>query len=144
MVKLKPLKVLAVLFFVSGLYDAYGGFYYSFLVGMERSVNNPPAHSFYAIFIASFLFCFAYLQLLSAFNIRRYLIIVGAVIIGRVFYVILLFSYMAFVEEFPSTFLSTGLLDLVWPILYIVLALVSDEVRFRDLFVPYRGDSELA
>lgn len=138
MVKLKSLKALAIVFFVSGLYDAFGGFYYSFLVGTGRSINNPPTHIFYAIFIASFLFCFAYLQCLAAFNIRRYLFNIGVVIIGRVFYVILLFAYILFVEDFPTTFLPTGIVDSLWTILYIVLALLSEDVRFKDLFLPRR------
>ncbi|MCW3981720.1 MAG: hypothetical protein NWE81_01185, partial [Candidatus Bathyarchaeota archaeon] len=141
MVKSKSLKALAIIFLVSGLYDAFGGLLYAFSVGTGRSIDNPPTHPFYAIFIASFLFCFAYLQLLSAFNIRRYLLIIGSVIIGRVFYAALLFAYTFFVEDFPSTFLLTGIIDLAWTTLYIALSLTSDQVRFRDLFLPYRGDS---
>ena len=141
MIRSKSLKALAIVFFVSGIWDTFGGFYYSFLVGMGRSINNPPTHPFYAIFIASFLFCFAYLQFLSAFNIRRYLFNVGVVIIGRVFYVVLLFVYILFVADFPTTFLPTGIVDSLWTILYIVLALLSDEVRLKDLFIPYRGES---
>ena len=140
-IRSKSLKALAIVFFVSGIWDTVGGFYYSFLVGMGRSINNPPTHPFYAIFIASFLFCFAYLQFISAFNIRRYLFNVGVVIIGRVFYVVLLFAYILFVADFPTTFLPTGIVDSLWTILYIVLTLLSDEVRLKDLFIPYRGES---
>jgi hypothetical protein len=138
--KLKSLKTLAVVFFISGLYDMFGGFYYTFLVGAGRSINDPPTHPFYAIFIASFLFCFAYLQFVSAFNIRRYLFNVGVVIFGRLFYVILLFAYLSSAEGFPKTFLPTGIIDLVWSALYIVLALSSDEIRLRELFIPKRGE----
>jgi len=141
MIRSKSLKALAIVFFVSGIWDTFGGFYYSFLVGMGRSINNPPTHPFYAIFIASFLFCFAYLQFLSAFNIRRYLFNVGVVIIGRVFYAVLLFAYILFVADFPTTFLPTGIVDSLWTILYIVLTLLSDEVRLKDLFIPYRGEN---
>jgi len=137
----KALRVLAVVFFVSGLYDAFGGFYYSFLVGAGRSIDDPPTHSFYALFIASFLFCFAYLQLASALNMRRYLLTVGVVIVGRVFYAILLFTYLLTVNGFPATFLPTAVMDSLWTVLYIVLAAASDEVRLRDLFVPARGDT---
>jgi len=141
MIKSRSLKALAIVFFVSGLWDTFGGFYYSFFVGMGRSINSPPTHPFYAIFIASFLFCFAYLQFLSAFNIRRYLFNVGVVIIGRIFYVVLLFAYILFVADFPTTFLPTGIVDSLWTILYIVLTLLSNEVRLKDLFTPYRGES---
>lgn len=141
MAKLKSLKALAIVFFVSGLYDAFGGFYFAFSVGTGRTVDNPPAHPFYAIFIASFLFCFAYLQLLSAFNIRRHLFNVGVVIFGRFFYVVLLFVYILSVPDFPKTFLPTGIIDLAWSILYIVLTLISDEIRLKDLFLPKRGES---
>jgi hypothetical protein len=110
-------------------------------VRTERSVDSPPTHPFYAVFIASFLFSFAYLQLFSAFNIRRYLFNVGVVIFGRLFYVILSFAYILLVPGFPRTFLPTGVIDLGWSVLYIVLALISSEVRFKDLFVSTRGDS---
>ena len=141
MQRLQSTKALAIVFFASGIFDLGGGFYYSFLVGMGRSIESPPTHPFYAIVIASFLFCFAYLQLLSAFNIRRYLLIIGSVIISRIFYAVLLFAYMFFVTDFPTTFLPTAILDLAWTIIYIVLTLINDQVRFRDLFLPYRGDS---
>ncbi len=141
MQRLKSTKALAIAFFASGIFDLGGGFYYSFLVGIGRSIESPPTHPFYAILIASFLFCLAYLQLLSAFNIRRYLLIIGSVIISRIFYAVLLFAYMFFVTDFPTTFLPTAILDLALTIIYIVLTLISDQVRFRDLFLPYRGDS---
>jgi len=138
--KSKSLKALAIVFFISGLYDTFGGFYYALLVGAGRNINSPPTHSFYAIFIASFLFCFAYLQFVSAFNIRRYLFNVGVVIFGRVFYAIVLFAYLSSAEGFPRTFLPTGIIDLAWSLLYIVLALASPEVRLRELFIPKRGE----
>ena len=141
MIKSKSLKALAIVFLVSGLYDAFGGLLYAFSVGTGRSIDNPPTHPFYAIFIASFLFCFAYLQLLSAFNIRRYLLIIGSVIISRIFYAVVVFAYMFFVTDFPTTFLPTAILDLAWTNVYIVLTLISDQVRFKDLFLPYRGDN---
>ena len=89
----------------------------------------------------SALRCFAYLQLFSAFNIQRYLFNVGVVIFGRLFYVILSFAYILLVDGFPRTFLPTGVIDLCWSVLYIVLALMSSEVRFKDLFVFTRRDS---
>jgi hypothetical protein len=134
-------KALAIAFFASGIYDLGGGFYFSFLVGAGRIIDDPPTHPFYAIFIASFLFCFAYLQFLAALNIRRYTFIIGSVIIGRVFYAVVLFTYMLFAADFPTTFLPTGIMDLAWTTLYIVLTLRSDQVRIKDLFLPYRGDS---
>ena len=141
MAKSKSLKTLAVVFFISGLYDLFGGFYFAFTVGTGRSIDSPPTDPFYAIFIASFLFCFAYLQMFSAFNIRRYLFNVGVVIFGRLFYVALLLAYIIRVDGFPRTFLPTGVIDLCWSTLYIVLALMSSEVRFKDLFVSTREES---
>lgn len=141
MARSKSLRALAVVFFVSGLYDAFGGFYFAFSVGAGRSIDSPPTHTFYAIFIASFLFCFAYLQLFSAFNIRHYLFNVGVVIFGRLFYFVLLCAYILLADGFPRTFLPTGIIDLGWSVLYIVLVLMSREVRFKDLFVSTRGKS---
>ena len=137
----KSLKALAIVVFASGIFDLAGGFYYAFLVGIGRSIESPPTHPFYAILIGSFLFCLAYLQLLSAFNMRRYLLIIGAVIISRILYAVLLFGYMLLVPDFPTTFLPTAILDLAWTTIYIVLTLMSDQVRFRDLFLPYLGDN---
>lgn len=134
----KSLKTLGVVFFLSGLYDVFGGFLYAFMFGTGRLYDNPPMHPFYAIFIASFLFCFAYLQLLSAFNIRRYLLIIGAVIIGRVFYAILLFIFMFSAKDFPTNFWFTGMVDLVWTALYFILAIGSDEIHLKELFIPNR------
>jgi hypothetical protein len=130
----RSLRFLAVILVLSGIWDTIGGVIYAFLIGTV--FTEPPIHRFYAIFAASFFFCFAYLQILSAFNIRRYLFIVGCVFIGRIFYVVLLYSYIFGVAGFPSTFWWTGLVDLSWSILYIVVALTSDEIRLKDLFLP--------
>jgi hypothetical protein len=80
----KSLKALAITFFLSGVWDIIGGINYAFMIGTVYP--DPPIHRFYAVFIASFFLCFAYLQILSSFNMKRYLLIVGAVIIGRIFY----------------------------------------------------------
>src|SRR5512136_2982681 len=130
----KSLRALAAIFFLSGIWDAIGGVIYAFMIGTV--LTEPPIHRFYAIFLASFFFCFAYLQILSSFNMRRYLFIVGCVLIGRIFYVVLLYAYILGVAGFPSTFWWTGLVDLSWSILYLVIALISDEIRLRDLFLP--------
>jgi len=130
----KSLNALAIIFFLSGIWDTIGGFIYAFMIGTV--FTEPPVHRFYAIFTASFFFCFAYLQILSAFNMRRYLFIIGCVLIGRIFYVVLLYAYIFSVAGFPSTFWWTGLVDLSWSLLYILIALTSDEIHLRDLFLP--------
>jgi hypothetical protein len=130
----RSLKALAIVFFLSGVWDIFAGFNYAFMIGTVY--KEPQVHRFYAIFLATFFLCFAYLQILSAFNIRRYLFIIGSVLIGRVFYVVLLYAYIFEEPGFPSTFWWTGVVDMSWSILYIVLALISDEVRLRDLFLP--------
>lgn len=134
----KSLKTLAIVFFLSGIYDAFGGILYAFLFGTGRLYDDPPMHPFYAIFIASFLLCFAYLQILSAFNIKRYLFVIGAVIIGRVFYAVILFAYIFSANDFPGTFWFTGMLDLVWTTLYVMLAIASEEIHLKELFIPNR------
>jgi hypothetical protein len=130
----KSLKVLAIIFFLSGIWDIIGGINYAFMIGTVYT--DPPIHRFYAIFIASFFLCFAYLQILSSFNMRRYLFIIGAVTIGRIFYVVLLYTYIWGVAGFPSTFWWTGVVDLTWSILYIVITLISDDIHLKDLFLP--------
>jgi hypothetical protein len=134
--KSKTLKTLAIVFFLSGIWDLIAALVYSFMIGTV--FTEPPVHRFYALFIASFLYCFAYLQILSAFNIRRYLLSIGCVIIGRLFYVILLFSYIFGFEGFPNTFWWTGVVDLIWSIVYIVISLKSDEIHLKNLFLPHR------
>ena len=135
----KSLKALAIVFFLSGIWDVIAALVYSFMIGTV--FTEPPAHRFYAIFIASFLYCFAYLQILSAFNIRRYLLNIGCVFIGRIFYVILLYAYIFGIEGFPKTFWWTGIGDLLWSVLYIVITLTSTEIQLNDLFLPHRGES---
>ena len=134
MVNSKSLKVLAAIFFLGGIWDTIGGVIYAFMIGTV--FTEPPVHRFYAIFTASFFFCFAYLQILSAFNLRRYLFVVGCVLIGRIFYVVLLYAYIFGVAGFPATFWWTGLVDLAWSILYLVIPLISNDIRLRDLFLP--------
>ena len=130
----KSLKALAIVFFLSGIWDIIGGFNYAFMIGTVYT--EPPVHRFYAIFLATFFFCFAYLQILSAFNIRRYLFIIGSVLIGRMLYVVLLYAYIFGELGFPNTFWWTGVVDTAWSILYIVITLISDEIRIGDLFLP--------
>ena len=139
MVNSKSLKVLGVIFFLSGIWDTIGGVIYAFMIGTV--FTEPPIHRFYAIFVASFFFCFAYLQILSAFNLRRYLFVVGCVLIGRIFYVVLLYAYIFGVAGFPATFWWTGLVDLAWSILYLVITLISDDIHVRDLFLPKWGET---
>jgi len=134
MIASRSLRALGVTFFFSGIWDTFGGLVYVFMIGTV--FTEPPVHRFYAIFIASFFFCFAYLQILSAFNMRRYLFIIGCVFIGRIFYVVLLYAYIFGVAGFASTFWWTGVVDLSWSILYIVITLISDDIRLRDLFLP--------
>jgi hypothetical protein len=130
----RPLKALAVVFFLSGIWDTFAGIMYAFTIGTV--FVDPPIHRFYALFIASFFFCFAYLQVFSAFNLRRYLFIVGSLVIGRALYILLLYSYIFGVPGFPGVFWWTGLVDLSWLILYILMTVASDEICLRDLFLP--------
>ena len=67
---------------------------------------------------------------------RRYLFVVGCVLIGRIFYVVLLYGYIFGVADFPAAFWWTGLVDLAWSILYLVITLTSEDIRLRDLFLP--------
>lgn len=131
------LKTLAVTFFISGIWDLIAGVIYLFFIGNGRLIDNPQAHSFYCVFIASFFFCFAYIQFFSAFNIRRYLFNVGCLILGRLFYVIQLYWYILFFKDFPSTFWFTGIIDMTFVILYFVFAFRAG-IGMKDLFLPSR------
>ena len=48
--------------------------------------------------------------------------------------------YFLSVKDFSTIFLPTGITDLIWGILILVFALLSNEVRFRDLFLPITED----
>jgi hypothetical protein len=131
----KNLKPLAFTFFASGIWDTVAGILYLFVIGTGRAIDSPPTHTFYSVFLASFFFCFAYLQILSSFNIRRYSFNIGCLIIGRVFYVVQLYAYMLLVKDFPSTFWFTGIIDGAFTLLYIIFAFRGG-LGIKDLFLP--------
>ncbi len=133
----KSLKPLAVTFFASGIWDTVAAILYFFVIGTGRRIDNPLIDPFFAVFLGSFFLCFAYLQILSAFNIKRYALNVGCLIIGRSFYVIQLYAYMTFAKDFPSTFWFTGIIDSLFTILYLVFALRGG-LSMQELFRPKR------
>ncbi len=133
--KNRSLKPLALTFFASGVWDTVAAMLYFFVIGNGRIIDNPPIDPFFSVFLGSFFLCFAYLQFLSAFNIRRYTLNVGCLIIGRSFYVIQLYAFMAIVANFPFTFWFTGIIDGLFTILYCIFAFRGG-LSLRDLFVP--------
>lgn len=126
---------MSVTFFISGVWDTIAGLLYIFVIGSGRFIDNPPMDPFFSIFLGSFFICFAYLQFMSAFNIKRYAFNVGCLIIGRTFYVVLLFGFMLFKTDFPSTFWFTGIIDGGFTMLYFVFALRGG-LGLQDLFLP--------
>jgi len=130
--KLLPL---AITFAIGGIWDTIAGILYIFVIGTGRSLDNPPMDPFYAIFLGSFFLCFAYLQILSSFNIKRYAFNVGCLIFGRLFYVIVLSAFMLFVKDFPTTFWFTVVIDLTLTILNTTFALHGG-LGVRDIFLP--------
>lgn len=133
--KTNSLKPLAITFFVSGIWDTVAAILYIFVIGTGRIIDNPPIDPFFAVFLGSFFLCFAYLQFLSAFNIKHYAFNVGCLIFGRAFYVIQLYAYMLFVSDFPATFWFTGIIDGLFVILYFIFALRGG-LNLRDIFLP--------
>jgi hypothetical protein len=131
----KSLTPLAITFALSGVWDTIAGVLYIFFIGTGRKIDNPPMDSFFAIFLGSFFLCFAYMQFLSAFNIRRYAFNVGCLILGRFLYVIQLYSFIGLAKDFPSTFWFTGIIDGAFIILYIVFS-VRGGLKARELFLP--------
>jgi len=124
-----------MVFAASGLWDFIAGMIYIFLLGTGRVIDQPPVHPFYAIFTGSFFICFAYIQILSAFNIRRYMFNIGCLIFGRIFYVTVLYGYMIFDRNFPGTFWFTGIIDIIFVVLYLVAA-VKAGIKPKELFLP--------
>lgn len=133
--KNKSLKPLATIFFAGGIWDTIAAIQYLFIIGIGRKIDKPLTDPFYAVFLGSFFLCFAYLQFLSAFNIKRYSFNVGCLVFGRLFYVIQLYYFMFFVEGFPAVFWFTGIIDGGFLVLYIVFALRGG-LRLRELFMP--------
>ncbi len=133
--KNKSLKPLALVFIASGIWDTIAAFLYFFVIGSGRIIDDPAIDPFFSIFLGSFFLCFAYLQFLSAFNIKRYAFNVGCLIIGRSFYVIQLYVFMGFVPDFPSTFWFTGIIDGLFTLLYMVFAF-RGRLSMRELFLP--------
>jgi hypothetical protein len=133
----KSLTPLAVTFAISGVWDTIAGILYIFFIGTGRKIDNPPMDPFFAIFLGSFFLCFAYIQFMSAYNIKRYAFNVGCLILGRALYVVLLYSSMVFVKDFPSTFWFTGIIDSAFIILYIFFA-ARGGLGIRDLFLPVK------
>jgi hypothetical protein len=136
--KTKTLKPLAITFALGGIWDTVAGFLYIFVIGTGRIIDSPPMDPFYAIFLGSFFLCFAYLQILSSFNIRRYAFNVGCLIFGRFFYVAVLYYFMFFVNGFPNTFWFTGVIDGLLTSLYFVFALKGG-LKVKDVFLPNIG-----
>lgn len=131
--KTKFTKALAFTFILSGIWDSVAGFLYLTIIGDGRRISDPGIHPFYSIFIASFFFCFAFLQFVSASNIKRYFFVVGSLVFGRLFYVILLYYYIIFEPSFTSTFFFTGIIDSIFVILYLLFSYKSG-IRFANLF----------
>lgn len=129
------LRPLGVTFMLSGVWDAIAGILYIFFIGTGRKIDNPPMDPFFSIFLGSFFICFAYLQFMSAYNIRRYIVNVGCLIIGRTFYVILLYAHISFVKDFPPTFWFTGIIDGGFTLSYFVFAFRGG-LGMRDIFLP--------
>ncbi len=136
-VQTKSLTPLALTFFASGIWDTVAAILYFFVIGNGRIIDKPVIDPFFAVFLGSFFLCFAYLQFLSAFNIKLYAFNVGCLIFGRTFYVIQLYIYMGFVADFPSTFWFTGIIDGLFTILYVIFA-YRGGLGMRDLFLPKR------
>lgn len=136
--KNKSLRPLAVSFFVSGIWDAIAAVLYFFVIGTGRIIDKPSIDPFFAVFLGSFFLCFAYLQFLSAFNIKRYSFNVGCLVLGRTFYIIQLYTFMGFVSDFPATFWFTGIIDSLFTILYLVFAFRGG-LSLSELFLPQRN-----
>jgi hypothetical protein len=130
--KLKPL---AIAFFASGVWDSIAGVLFLFVIGTGRPISSPPTHPYYSVFLASFFFCFAYIQFAASRNIQRYSLAIGCLVIGRGMYVIQLYGFMIFADGFPPTFWFTGMVDATFVVMYFVFA-YRGGLRIRDLFLP--------
>ncbi len=136
MKKENSLKTLKHVVFAGGIFDLIGAIYFSVLVGVNRSISSPATHSFYAMMIASFLFSLACMQIITSFNLKRYTINIGIVIISRSLYVVIFFAYFLSTKDFPITFLPTAIADFLWTLSYIALIYKSDSISIKELMIP--------
>jgi hypothetical protein len=136
--KTQKIKLLATVFAMGGVWDTIAGLIYLFLIGTGRPINHPPIDPFYAMFLGSFFLCFAYLQIMSSFNIQRYTFNIGCLLLGRVFYIIVLYGFMIYSEGFPTTFWFTGIIDGLLSVLYLVLAFRAG-FGAKMLFLPIKS-----
>jgi hypothetical protein len=134
----QSLKPLAVAFGIGGIWDALMGLSYIFLIGTGRLIDQPPPLDlFYAVFLGSFFLCFAYLQILSALNVRRYAFNTGCIIFGRMFYVIQLTAFSILQGSLPAPFWFGAIIDTALVVSFASLA-VRGGLRIHDLFLPQR------
>ena len=134
----QSLKPLAVALTIGGVWDALLGFSYIFVIGTGRAIDQPPhLDLFYAVFLGSFFLCFAYLQILSALNVRRYAFNVGCIIFGRMFYVIQLIAFTVLRASLSSSFWFGAAFDTALVVAFVSLAMRGG-LSIRDLFVPQR------
>jgi hypothetical protein len=90
------------------------------------------------VFLGFFFLCFAYLQILSALNVRRYAFNVGCIIFGRMFYVIQLIAFTALRGSLPSPFWFGATVDTALLVVASASLAIRGGLRTRDLFLPQR------
>lgn len=132
------MKLLALSIALGGAWDSIAGILYSFAIGTGRLIDDPSTDPFYALFLGSFFFCFAYLQFAASCNISKYLIVAGCLISGRILYILLLYGFMLFAEGFPTIFWFTGIIDGLLVTLSLV-AVNRGNLPVKKLFIPEKG-----
>jgi len=140
--KLTSLKTLSSVIFGSAIFDLFGGFYFILLVGVGKQIADPPTHTFFAVLLGTFLICFAYLQFMTARNIKRYFVCIGVALLSRIFYVFLFAYYYLVAQVNLTAFLPTAIADFLWVILIVVLVALNREVSLKELYVP-KGIKEI-
>ena len=134
----RSLKSLTIVLRIGGIWDAFMGFSFIFVFGTGRLIDQPPPLDlFYAVFLGSFFLCFAYLQLFSAQNVRRYSFILGCIIFGRMFYVIQLIAFTIFRGSLVAPFWAGAVIDTAIVVAFVSFAMQGG-LSFRDLFLPQR------
>ncbi|MCE1201540.1 MAG: hypothetical protein LWX09_05530 [Bacteroidia bacterium] len=133
--KTERTKTLAAVFALGGVWDTIAGLIYIFAIGTGRAIDNPEMHPFYAVFLGSFFLSFAWMQILSSLNIRRYAFSIGCLVFGRLFYVITLFCFMWIDKDFPNTFWFTGIIDLGLAVITPAIGIWAG-LRPQEMFLP--------
>ncbi len=138
------LKSLKIILRAGSTWDLAGGIIFLLIHGLLLVKLTPPIYPFYSIVIGLFLFVLAYIQFLTACNIKRYCANIGIVIFLRSAYAFTVLLYSLLRETLPAQFIFIAIVDTVFTLLQIYYAYRATDIKVRNLFFPAYYESNPA